>query len=128
MGGDFKDLKVYRMAYKAAMAIFELSKGFPQEEKYALVDQIRRSCRSVCANIAEGYRKRTYPRHFAMKMTDADAEASETMVWLDFAKDCDYIDSMTHETILHQYDEIGRMLGGMANNPEKFVPRKRQSQ
>ncbi|NIR52631.1 four helix bundle protein, partial [candidate division KSB1 bacterium] len=71
MAGSFKDLKVYQMAYDAAMEIFELSMKFPKEERYALVDQMRRSSRSVCANIAEGYRKRTYPKHFAMKMSDA---------------------------------------------------------
>ena len=74
------------------MEIFHLSKKFPLEEKYSLTDQIRRSSRSVCVNIAEGYRKRIYPKHFTSKMTDADAEASETCVWLDFAKDCNYID------------------------------------
>lgn len=124
MGGSFKDLKVYQMAYKAAMEIFELSKGFPREEKYALIDQIRRSSRSVCANSAEGYRKRIYPNHFAMKMTDADAEASETTVWLDLAQDCGCLETELHTRLTNVYDEIGRMLGGMAKCPEKFIPKK----
>ena len=115
-------LKMYRMAYKAAMEIFELSKSFPKEERYSLTDQIRRASRSVCSNIAEGYRKRIYPKHFAMKMTDADA--SETTVWLDFSKDFDYLEVSQHERLITVYDEIGRMLGGMANNPEKFIPKR----
>ncbi|MCG8605211.1 four helix bundle protein, partial [bacterium] len=76
-----------------------------------------------CANIAEGYRKRTYPKHFAMKMTDADAEASETTVWLDLAKDCGYLEQSQYSKLTSVYDEIGRMLRGMAKNPEKFLPR-----
>jgi len=124
MGGSFKDLRVYQMAYCATMEIFDLSRRFPREERYALVDQIRRSSRSVCANIAEGYRKRTYPKHFTMKMTDADAEASETTVWLDLAKDCGYLESHQHTRLSRVYDEIGRMLGGMAKDPQKFRPKK----
>ena len=123
MDGSLKNMKVYRMAYDAAMEIFEMSKKFPREEKYSLVDQIRRASRSVCANIAEGYRKREYPKHFALKMTDADSEASETTVWLDFAKDCGYIDSGIHPGMIDIYSEIGRMLGGMAKTPEKFKPK-----
>jgi len=101
MDGNFKSMKVYRMAYDAAMEIFEVSKNFPKDEKYSLVDQMRRSSRSVCANIAEGYRKREYPKHFALKMIDADAEASETTVWLDFAKNCGYLESTTHQKWLY---------------------------
>jgi len=83
-----RDLKVYQTAYKLAMEIFHLSRGFPREELYSLTDQIRRSSRSVAANIAEGFRKRRYPNHFISKLTDCDAEATETQVWLDFAFDC----------------------------------------
>lgn len=126
MGASFKDLKVYQMAYNAATELFEVSNSFPKEERYSLCDQIRRSSRSVCANIAEGYRKRCYPKHFAMKMTDADAEASETTVWLDFARDCKYLDAEAHGRLTNIYDEIGRMRGGMARNPEKFIPKKEQ--
>ena len=121
--GGFKDLIVYNLAYETAMEIFHLSKNFPPEEKYSLTDQIRRSSRAVCANIAEGYRKRIYPKHFTSKMTDADAETSETLVWLDFAKDCNYIEKERNIDLTSKYDEIGRMLWSMINNPEKFLPK-----
>ena len=123
MGGSYQELKVFQMAYDVAMEIFELSKNFPKEEKYALTDQIRRSSRAVCANIAEGYRKRIYPKHFSMKMSDADAEASETAVWLRFAKDCGYLDTVRQNSSFKKYQEIGRMLGSMIRNPEKFIPK-----
>ena len=106
------------------MEIFELSKEFPKEEKYSLTDQIRRSSRSVCSNIAEAYRKRRYPKHFTSKISDADAEASETTVWIDFAFDCKYISEETQKKLLVKNEEVGKMLGGMANNPEKFLPKK----
>jgi four helix bundle protein len=83
MESGFKSLKVYQMAYELAMKIFTITKGFPKEEVYSLTDQMRRSSRSVCTNIAEAYRKRIYPKHFSSKITDADGEASETLVWLD---------------------------------------------
>lgn len=122
MNGGYKSLKVYQLAYKLAMEIFELSKSFPKEEKYSLTDQIRRSSRSVCTNIAEGYRKRIYPKHFRSKMSDADGEVSETQVWLDFSRDCKYIDIEIHEKLYPKYEEIGKMLGAMIKNPEKFLP------
>lgn len=118
----FKDLKVYQMAYEVSMKIFELSKSFPPEEKYALTDQVRRSSRSVCSNIAEAYRKRAYPKHFSSKITDADGEASETSVWLDYARDCGYSTKETISDLLLIYEEIGKMLGSMAAKPEKFAP------
>ncbi len=118
----FKDLDVYHLAYRLSMHIFELSKTFPEEERYALTDQIRRSSRSVCSNIAEGYRKRIYPSHFKSKMSDADAEASETLVWLDFAHNCAYISKETHQHLYSKYEQVGRMLGGMIKHPEKFKP------
>src|SRR5574341_873849 len=93
-----RDLKVYQLAYKMAMEIFQVSKGFPKEEKYSLTDQIRRSSRSVAANIAEGFRKRQYPKMFVSKLADADGEAAETQVWLDFARDCEYL---TPEVFYH---------------------------
>jgi len=119
----FKDLKVYKLAYQLAMEIFELTKSFPKEERYSLVDQIRKSSRSVCANIAEAYRKRRYPKHFTSKITDSDAEASETTVWIDFSADCNYISSEMQISINDRYEEVGKMLGGMANNPERFLPK-----
>src|SRR4030042_392206 len=100
--GNFKDLIVYKKAFELAMEIFEISKSFPQEEKYSLTDQIRRSSRSVCTNIAEGYRKRRYPAHFVSKCSDADMENSETQVWLDFSLRCEYINNKTH---VHLYSE-----------------------
>lgn len=119
----FKDLEVYQLAYKLAMQIFDVSKTFPKEEKYSLTDQIRRASRSVCSNIAEGYRKRIYPNHFKSKMSDADAETSETMVWLDFARDCKYISKDIHSLLYSRYERVGKMLGNMIKNPKKFLPR-----
>jgi len=118
----FKSLKVYQLAYLLAMEIFEMTKTFPKEEKYSLTDQIRRSSRAVCANIAEGYRKRQYPKHFSSKHSDADAEASETTVWIDFSKDCQYISVEKQESLNTRYEQVGRMLGSMIRNPEKFKP------
>jgi len=123
MTGSFRELKVYQMAFQAAREIRIISLKFPKEETYSLTDQIRRSSRSVCINIGEGYRKRIYPKHFTSKMTDADGEATETSIWLDFALDCEYIDSNTHKTIQEKYTKIGRMLYSMALNPEKFLPK-----
>jgi four helix bundle protein len=118
--GGFRDLKVYQLAYRLAMEIFEVSKLFPAEEKYSLTDQIRRASRSVASNIAEGYRKKQYPRMFSNKMADADGEATETQVWLDFARDCRYLSSQRQEELTSGYEEIGRMLGGMILHPERF--------
>ena len=117
------ELKAYKSAYQLAMEIFEISKLFPKEETYSLTDQIRRSSRSVCSNIGEGYRKRIYPKHFTKKITDADGECSETMVWLDFALDCGYIKRDNHKTFYSGYQQVGKMLGSMALNPEKFLPK-----
>jgi four helix bundle protein len=126
MTGSFKELKVYQLAFEASRTIFQLSKKFPKEETYALTDQIRRSSRSVCANIGEGYRKRLYPKHFTSKITDADGEATETSIWLDFALDCNYMDKDDYTLLYSKYEDIGRMLNSMANNPEKFLPKSRQ--
>ena len=118
-----KSLRVFQLSYKIAMEIFEITRTFPKEERYSLIDQIRRSSRSVPANIAEGYRKRQYPNAFANKMSDADGEATETQVWLDVSKDCRYIDGPTHDRLISEYKEVGSMLGHMINNPAKFKPR-----
>jgi four helix bundle protein len=123
MTGSFRELKVYQLSFECAKEIFRISKEFPKEEKYSLTDQIRRSSRSVCANIGEGYRKRIYPKSFTSKMTDADGEATETSIWLDFALDCEYIDVDTHIALQIKYEQIGRMLNSMAMNPEKFTPK-----
>ncbi len=124
MERGFRDLKVYQLAYKFSMEIFETTKSFPKEEIYSLTDQTKRSSRSVCVNIGEGYRKRKYPKHFSSKMTDSDGECTETQIWLDISKDCKYIDDNTHQQLLVKYEEVGRMLGSMADNPEKFLPKK----
>ncbi len=118
-----RDLKVYQLAYKLAMEIFNESKTFPKEEKYSLTDQIRRSSRSVAANIAEGFRKRQYPKMFVSKLADSDGEATETQVWLDFAKDCEYLSPEKHAELIKGYEEVGKMLGTMMSMPEKFAPR-----
>lgn len=102
------------------MAIFEISKSFPIEEKYSLTDQIRRSSRSVCANLAEAYRKRWYEKHVVSKLTDSDAENSETQVWLDFAKECAYINEEQRSDLENQSIEIGKLIQYMINNPGKF--------
>jgi four helix bundle protein len=118
-----KSLRVYQLAYELAMEIFKLTKNYPIEEKYSLTDQIRRSSRSVAVNIAEGYRKRQYPKMFVSKLADSDGEAAETQSWLDFSLDCDYINNETHQSIYSRYESVGAMLGNMIRNPEKFVPR-----
>ncbi len=123
MSKGFKDLKVYQLAYNASMKIYLASKRFPKEETYSLTDQIRRSSRAVCANIGEGYRKRLYPKYFTSKMTDADGESSETIIWLDFAKDCGYLSQEQYQELYKDYEEIGRMLNSMAMHPEKFIPK-----
>ncbi len=106
------------------MMIFEESKNFPGEERYSLTSQIRRSSRSVAANIAEGFRKRQYPNMFVSKMADADAdaEATETQVWLDFARDCGYISPQFCTNMTESYEEIGKMLNSMIERPERFAP------
>jgi len=118
-----KDLKVFQMAYRLAIEIFHLSKNFPSEERYSLTDQIRRSSRSVAVNIAEGYRKRQYPKAFVNKLSDSDGEATETQVWLEFSKDCGYLSIENYQKLTKEYEEVGRMLGGMILHPEKFTPR-----
>jgi four helix bundle protein len=117
---DFKELAAFQKSFLLAMNIFNLSKSFPKEEKYALTDQMRRSSRSVSANIAEAYRKRRYPNHFISKLTDSDAENSETSVWLEFALKCEYIDLATFTELNNQTIEIGKLINFMINNPGKF--------
>jgi four helix bundle protein len=116
-----KDLKVYKIAYSVAMEIFELTKNFPTEEKYALTTQIRRSSRSVCLNLREAWAKRRYEAHFLSKLTDCDGENSETDSSLDFAMDCGYMSKEQHKAIVAKCAEIGRMLGGMIGKPESFA-------
>ncbi len=117
---DFRSLIVYQKAFALAMRIFEESKSFPAEERYSLTDQIRRSSRSICANIAEAYRKRKYPKHFISKLSDCDAENAETQTWIDFAYSCAYISKEINNEFLEASQEIGRLLNFMINNPGKF--------
>jgi four helix bundle protein len=116
-----KELTVYQKAYELAMRVFELSKSFPPEERYALTSQIRRSSRSVPMNLREAWAKRRYEAHFISKLTDCDGEANETDTSLDFARDCGYITTGEHEILLHLNREIGRMLGSMIRNPKPFL-------
>jgi four helix bundle protein len=117
---SFKELTVYQKAFEQAMRVFEVTKRFPKAEQYSLTDQLRRSSRSVCTNVGEAWRKRRYPAHFVSKLTDADAEATETMVWLDFSLRCGYINSSVHAEFSSGYEQIGKMLGSMISAPEKF--------
>ncbi len=116
----YKDLKVFRLSYKLAMDIFEITKTFPKEERYSLVDQIRRSSRSIPSNISEAWKRRFYPKMFVSKIIDAAGEAGETEVWLDFSKDCGYLPVESYENLSSGYDEVNRMLYGMMDKPEKF--------
>src|SRR5512137_2311538 len=115
------DLTVYRKAYELAMRIFEASRKFPSEEKYALTSQIRRSSRSICLNLREAWAKRRYEAHFVSKLTDCDGENSETDSSLDFAKDCGYVTSNQHGELVLLCQEIGKMLGAMIKNPHPFL-------
>ena len=117
---DFRDLEVYKLAFKAAMEIFEISKSFPKEEIYALTDQIRRFSRSVCANLAEGWRKRRYKAVFISKLLDAGQEAAETQTWLEFAIRCNYINEETFEELDEKYEHILAMLNTMERKAESF--------
>jgi len=115
-----RDLDVYRVAFEGAMEIFQITKGFPQEEKYSLVDQIRRSSRSVCSNLAEAWRKRRYIAVFKNKLTDAMQEASETQTWLDFCFACNYIDQNKFNELDQKYEHILAMLNSMEMKADSF--------
>jgi len=116
-----RDLDVYQMAFEAAMRIFRESKSFPKEERYSLTDQIRRSSRSVCANLAEAWRKRRYEASFLSKLSDAEAEAAETQVWLEFAVKCDYLEAQTGRELYAAYDNTLGKIVNLINNPEPWL-------
>jgi four helix bundle protein len=116
----FQDLLAYKKGFDVAMEIFELTKSFPKEELYSLTDQIRRSSRSVTITIAEAYRKREYPKYFHSKLTDTDAENSETQGWLEYALACKYISQEIHDSILEKSNEVGKLINYMILNPGKF--------
>jgi four helix bundle protein len=116
------DLDVFQVAYKISQRIFFLSKKFPKEETYSLTDQIRRSSRSVCANMAETFRKRIYPKSFVLRLNDAEAEVAETQVWLTFAKDCNYLNSEMAIEIINEYENIIGKLVSMQNQSDRWNP------
>lgn len=116
-----KDLTVYQRAYELSMEVFRLTLGFPAEERYALISQIRRSSRSVCLNLREAWAKRRYEPHFISKLTDCDGENSETDTSLDFARDCGYLSADQHLALSTISGEVGRMLGSMIRNPNPFL-------
>ncbi len=115
------ELDVYRLAFDAANAIYKSSQSFPKEEKYSLTDQIRRSSRSVCANLAEAFRKRRYPKSFIAKLSDSEAEAAETLTWLDFALECKYIDQTDHNILVTKCNFVIGKLVVMARQADKWT-------
>lgn len=121
---DHRELRVYQLAFESAVRIYEVTKTFPPEERYSLTDQIRRSSRSVCANTAEAWRKRRYPKSFVSKLSDADGEATETLVWLDFALRFGYLSEQTHKELADSFSHVCSQLTIMMNEPEKWTPRK----
>ena len=116
-----KELEVYKKSYQLAMEIFELTKSFPAEERFALISQIRRSSRSISMNLREAWAKRRYEAHFISKLTDCDGESGETDTSLDFAKDCGYITDEHHQHLTGLCKEVGKMLGSMLGNPAPFL-------
>lgn len=119
----FRELDLYKLAMEEALEIFELTKRFPVEEKYSMTDQVRRSSRPVCANIAEAWRKRRYPAAFASKLSDAEAEAAETEVWLEFSVHCSYLDPAKAAALEQQYEHILGKLVNMISHPEQWTIR-----
>ena len=115
-----RDLEVYKLAFESAMEIFEISKSFPKEERYSLTDQVRRSSRSVCANLAEGWRKRRYKAVYVNKLTDAEQEAAETQTWLEFALKCKYINNETFKRLDEKCEHIFAMLITMERKADSF--------
>jgi four helix bundle protein len=115
-----KELNVYQESYDTSLEIYEITKGFPKEELYSLTTQIRRSSRSVSANIAEAFHRRRYPKSFASKLNESEAEAAETQNWLDQARDYKFIDASTHERLFDIYEKIMAMLINMQLSPEKW--------
>jgi len=118
-----RELRVYQLSFASATQIHDVTRKFPSEEKYSLTDQIRRSSRSVCANIAEAWRRRKYPKNFVSKLTDSDTEATETLVWLDFALHFGYISPELHKELSDHYDHICSQLTIMMAEVHKWTPR-----
>ncbi len=120
---SYRDLRVYQNAMDATMEIFEITKRFPPEEKYSMVDQMRRSSRSVCTNIAEAWRKRRYRAAFIAKLNDAESEACETEVWLEIAVRCKYLNAVEAERLTDTYEQIMSQLVKMIEEPDKWLIR-----
>ncbi len=118
---DHNELDVFNLSFKNAMKIFELSKNFPKEERYSLTDQIRRASRSIATNIAEAFRKRRYPKAFVSKLSDSEAEAAETQVWLKFSYECGYIDKKIFDELNQSYDFVLGKLVNMSRQPEQWT-------
>ena len=118
---DHRELETYKKAFDAAMEIFQLSKKFPREERYSLTDQIRRSSRSVCANLAEAWRKRRYEAAFIAKLNDCEAEAAETQTWLEFAVRCKYMEIEAGRRLYRTYHQVLAGLVSMINNPAPWL-------
>lgn len=119
--GNYRDLLAYKKAYEVAMRIFQLTKSFPAEEKYSLIDQIRRSSRSVCTNLSEAYKRRRYKDYFLSKLNDSETENTETEVWLEFSLDCKYLKKEDHQILIQLNNEAAKLIWYMINNPEKFI-------
>lgn len=117
---SFRDLEVYKLARKLSLEIFNITKAFPKEEMYSLTDQIRRSSRSVGAQIAESWAKRKYEKHFISKLTDADGEQLETQHWIETSFDCGYVSRKVNDNLLEEYFSVGKMLNSMINKADKF--------
>jgi four helix bundle protein len=117
---NVKETRVYVLAFELAMEIYEITKSFPKEEMYSLIDQIRKSSRSVCICLLEAYRKKRYHAHFVSKATDSDMENSETSGWLDFSLACNYLSKEVHDKLISKNGEIGKLLHHMITNPEKY--------
>ena len=120
---SFEDLDVYQLAFELQQEIFELTKTFPKEETYSLTDQIRRSSRSIGANITEAWAKRRYPAHFISKLSDSDGEQNETRHWLRSARECQYLSETNYNILIDNCKAVGRKLGNMMQHPDKWVPK-----
>ena len=123
---SFRDLEVYKLARQLSCEIFETTKDFPKEEMYSLTDQIRRSSRSVGAQIAEAWAKRRYIKHFISKLTDSDGEQQETQHWIETALDCEYISQELNNDLLERYASVGKMLNSMIDKADKFCLKNNQ--
>ena len=119
--GDYRTLLAYQKSFSLAMRIYQISKSFPQEEKFGLISQIRNSSRSECANIVEAYKRRRYKDYYISKLNDSETENAETQVWLDFSLACNYFTEQEHQELKSENDEVAKLVLYMINNPDKFL-------